>query len=191
MKKDYGVIRGYVDPVEKLPGSIMSKSSTGGGGRGAYKGNIIGDVIFHGKKQFWRPGADYHYHHLLKAGESTLEVTLMKRAMDVSTRAGGVFDADKIREDYITFMTTKDSHNDTYCGTCHRMFFANLKVRLLLRAVCAVFVEDSGCSRVLIPKSVQITTGIMWTLRTLLLPRFLLLSYQKKRKRLRTKSQKW
>lgn len=26
---------------------------------------------------------------------------------------------------YVTFMTTKDSHNDTYAGTCHRMFFEN------------------------------------------------------------------
>ena len=27
---------------------------------------------------------------------------------------------------YINFMTTPGSHNDTYAGTCHRIFFANL-----------------------------------------------------------------
>ena len=129
VKQHYGVIKGYLDPVQKLPGSIMSKSSTGGGGRGSFTGNIIGDVIFHGKRKYWMPGTDYHYHNLLKAGESTLEITLMKRAMQIATNEGGVFDADKTRNDYITFMTTKDSHNDTYCGTCHRMFFANLQVR--------------------------------------------------------------
>ena len=28
---------------------------------------------------------------------------------------------------YVKFMTTPGSHNDTYAGTCHRMFFANWK----------------------------------------------------------------
>jgi ADP-ribosyl-[dinitrogen reductase] hydrolase len=26
---------------------------------------------------------------------------------------------------YVKFMTTPGSHNDTYASTCHRMFFAN------------------------------------------------------------------
>ena len=30
-----------------------------------------------------------------------------------------------MRERYIKLMTTPGSHNDTYAGTCHRMFFAN------------------------------------------------------------------
>merc|ERR1711879_527382 len=28
---------------------------------------------------------------------------------------------------YINFMTTPDTHNDTYASTCHRMFFKNWK----------------------------------------------------------------
>lgn len=28
--------------------------------------------------------------------------------------------------EYVTFMQTPGSHNDTYCSTAHRMFFANL-----------------------------------------------------------------
>jgi hypothetical protein len=38
----------------------------------------------------------------------------------------GVFNEDHFRDEYIKFMTTPDSHNDTYASTCHRMFFANL-----------------------------------------------------------------
>lgn len=126
IEKDYGAICGYVNPKEKLVGSIMSKSDTGGGGRGGFSGSIIGDVIFHGKKKYWKRDADYHYHHLLKAGESTLEISLMKRVISVLNTNSGEFNSDNIRKDYIEFMTTKDSHNDTYCGTCHRMFFSNL-----------------------------------------------------------------
>lgn len=45
VRRDYGGrITGYVKPVEHLAGSIMNKSSTGGGGRGNDSGSIIGDV---------------------------------------------------------------------------------------------------------------------------------------------------
>lgn len=122
----YGApVGGYVKPSTRLPGSIMSKSNTGGAGRGSYRGDIIGKVIFHGKKEYWAPGADYHYHATLNAGDNTLEGLLLQRAMCVSTEAGGAFDKDAIVDDYVTFMTTPGSHNDTYCGTSHRMFFAN------------------------------------------------------------------
>lgn len=119
-----GLLTHYTKPVDHLPGSIMSKSDTGGGGRGGYHGDIIGSVIFHGKKKYWAPGADHHYHNLLKAGENTLEGSLMMRTVDVLTDSNGKFDREALTKDYIDFMTTPDSHNDTYCGTCHRMFFA-------------------------------------------------------------------
>ena len=31
----------------------MNLSNTSGGGRGSDQANIVGDVILHGKKQFW------------------------------------------------------------------------------------------------------------------------------------------
>ncbi len=34
----------------------MNLSNTGGGGRGSDKGDIIGDVILHGKKKYWLRG---------------------------------------------------------------------------------------------------------------------------------------
>jgi hypothetical protein len=50
-------------------GSVIA----GGGGRGGYNGNIVGDVILKGKKKFWERGADWFYHQGLEAGENTLE----------------------------------------------------------------------------------------------------------------------
>jgi len=118
-------IKGFVAPVSKLPGSIMSKSDTGGGGRGGFSGDVIGNVIFHGKKKFWAPGADYHYHQGMKAGDNTIEALLMRRVLSVTAKAGGKFDKEAITNDYIKFLTTPKTHNDTYCPTAHRMFFAN------------------------------------------------------------------
>lgn len=123
----YGEIKTYVKPTVKLSGSIMSKSNTGGGGRGGYSGNIVGDVIFHGKKEFWARGADYHYHHALDAGDNTLEPLLLRRVLNVTAANQGKFNVQALTDDYITFMTTPNTHNDTYCGTCHRMYFSNWK----------------------------------------------------------------
>lgn len=103
----------------------MSKSSTGGGGRGGYDGDIIGTVIFHGRKKFWDPSTSFHYHVGMEAGENTLEALLARRAVSVTAEAGH-FSEEQLRADYVSFMTTPGTHNDTYCGTCHRMFFANL-----------------------------------------------------------------
>lgn len=124
--RDYGEIRGYVKPVTELPGSIMNKSSTGGGGRGSDAGEIIGKVINHGKKQFWTARGQYHYHCTLKAGENTLEAQLVRVVCQSIARNGGTFNADDMRQRYIDFMTTPGTHNDCYASTCHRMFFANM-----------------------------------------------------------------
>ena len=35
-------------------------------------------------------------------------------------------DADAFRDQYVKFMQTPGSHNDSYASTAHRMFFANL-----------------------------------------------------------------
>ncbi len=64
---DAGITK-YEKPKTYLPGSIMNLSNTGGAGRGSDKGSIIGDVINHGKKQYWIRGGDYNYHHTLNAG---------------------------------------------------------------------------------------------------------------------------
>ena len=124
LQSDYGEITGYVKPKDQFYGSIMNLSNTGGGGRGSDKGDIVGDVILHGKKKYWVRGGNNHYHLGLKAGENTLEAQLT-RLLSKSISDAGLFDANHFRERYVTFMTTPGSHNDTYASTCHRMFFAN------------------------------------------------------------------
>ena len=57
---DYNILQGYVKPKLELYGSIMNKSSTNGGGRGQFSKDdngisIIGDVINHGKFEYWDP----------------------------------------------------------------------------------------------------------------------------------------
>lgn len=131
VQQDYGRsgITGYVQPVERLPGSIMSKSNTDGAGRGSFNAgrpSIIGDYINHGKKKYWAPNQSYHYHATLKAGENTLEAQLVRVLMRSVVRSGGSFEPSAFREDYVEFMTREGSHNDTYASTCHRMFFANM-----------------------------------------------------------------
>ena len=68
LKRTYGQITGYVKPQDKLPGSIMSLSNTGGGGRGSNSGELVGGVILHGKKKYWERGADWFYHRGMAAG---------------------------------------------------------------------------------------------------------------------------
>ncbi|KNC51925.1 ADP-ribosylglycohydrolase superfamily protein [Thecamonas trahens ATCC 50062] len=139
-------ITGFRAPPERLPGSILSLSSTSGGGRGKDDGGLVGDVILHGKRKYWARGADYHYHVSLAAGEPTLEGQLLTVlagcaagdgsrsdsgqvegleawAEDAASAGSGL--AERFREAYVAFMTTPGSHNDTYAATAHRMFFAN------------------------------------------------------------------
>lgn len=126
IREAYGKrIGGYVAPNETKRGSIMSKSNTGGAGRGNAQGTVIGGVIFHDKAKYWQPGTSYHYHQGMSAGDNTLEALLTRRAVNVTAESGGKFDVPALTADYIRFMTTKGTHNDTYAGTCHRMFFAN------------------------------------------------------------------
>jgi hypothetical protein len=98
VQRDYGVIKGYVAPVSKLPGSIMNLSNTGGAGRGSDSGNIIGGVIMHGKKEFWSRGRDsYHYHQGMAAGDNTLEVLITRLVMGSLTEKGD-FDAEDVQQ---------------------------------------------------------------------------------------------
>jgi ADP-ribosylglycohydrolase len=61
----------------------------------------------------------------MQAGENTLDA-LVTRVLTKSMVKQQQFDVNDFRSEYILFMTTPGSHNDTYAGTCHRMFFKNL-----------------------------------------------------------------
>ena len=72
-----------------MEGSIMNLSNTGGGGRGSDKGEIIGSVINHGKKEFWGRGLNFSYHQSLQAGENTLEGQLARLLIRTIAADGG------------------------------------------------------------------------------------------------------
>jgi len=62
----------------------------------------------------------------MNAGDNTLEALLVRRVVNVTAGVGkGEFSPSAILEDYIKFLMTPGTHNDTYCGTSHRMFFKN------------------------------------------------------------------
>jgi ADP-ribosylglycohydrolase len=121
----HGPIQGYVQPKYLLPGSIMNRSNTGGAGRGDFTGDIIGTVINHGKKKYWDPAEEYHYHCTLQKGENTLDAQLVRLVVQGICSKNGSFSSELLRTQYVKFMTTPGSHNDAYASTTHRMFFAN------------------------------------------------------------------
>lgn len=124
LKRDFGTITGYQAPRDRHPGSIMSLSNTGGHGRGDQKGRIIGDVINHGKHDFWgKPGV--HYHQGMKAGENTLNALCARVVLRGIAENGGSYSPSVFLRDYVKFMTTPGSHNDTYAESFHRDFFKN------------------------------------------------------------------
>ena len=78
----------YEKPVDHFPGSIMALSNTGGGGRGSNDGDIIGEVIMHGKKKFWSRSDPKHYHHGMAAGENTLDTLLARLLLKTYSDVG-------------------------------------------------------------------------------------------------------
>jgi ADP-ribosyl-[dinitrogen reductase] hydrolase len=123
LQRDFGVIRDYQAPKELHPSSIMSLSSTSGAGRGNQAGDVVGEVILKGKKHHWGP-AGRHYHQGMQAGENTLNALCARLILRSLCRTRTHDTADFLAE-YVQFMTTEGSHNDTYAESYHRDFFAN------------------------------------------------------------------
>ncbi|KAI8462695.1 MAG: ADP-ribosylglycohydrolase-domain-containing protein [Monoraphidium minutum] len=124
LKRDFGNITTYQAPKDVHPGSIMSLSNTGGHGRGDQKGRIIGDVINHGKHEFWGK-SNVHYHQGMKAGENTLNALCARVVLRDIAANGGSYSPASFLQSYVKFMTTPGSHNDTYAESFHRDFFKN------------------------------------------------------------------
>jgi len=116
-------ITDYHPPTKEHPSSIMSLSNTGGHGRGGQSGRIIGDVINHGKHEFWGKQS-VHYHQGMRAGENTLNA-LCARLVTRGIAAEKGYSSKRFLSDYVSFMTTPGSHNDTYAESFHRDFFSN------------------------------------------------------------------
>ena len=125
IKASFGRITEYQAPKQQHPSSIMQFASTGGHGRGTQDGDIIGTVILHGKKKFWGDKTrSIHYHQGMEAGQNTLNIRCA-RLLWKSIGTLGTYDADAFLTDYVAFMTTPETHNDTYAESYHRDFFKN------------------------------------------------------------------
>ena len=88
------------------------------------KVSIIGDVILKGKKEFWGR-SNVHYHHMMKAGQNTLNADCA-RLMTRLIGDLGHYDRDIFLDRYIAFMQDPGSTKDVYAESFHRGFFANL-----------------------------------------------------------------
>ena len=123
LQRDFGTLRDFRAPHEYHPNSIMSLANTGAAGRGSQKGEVVGSVILHGKKHLWGQ-PNRHYHYGLRSGDNTLNL-LCVRVLLRTMNTTGRYDSGDFLHEYIAFMTTPDSHNDTYAESYHRDFFAN------------------------------------------------------------------
>lgn len=123
LRRDFGILSDYQAPNDCHPNSILSLASTGGPGRGSKEGDVIGSIILHDKKHLWGQ-PNRHYHHGLRSGDNTLNLLCVRVLLRTMNEARCYNSADFLRE-YVSFMTTPGSHNDTYAESYHRQFFAN------------------------------------------------------------------
>ena len=121
--RDFGVLKDYQAPKLHHPSSIMALANTGKAGRGSQDGDVIGTVILKGKKMHWGR-ANRHYHQGMQAGDNTLNLHCA-RVLLRTLNTTGRYDPTDFLRNYVEFMTTEDSHNDTYAESYHRDFFAN------------------------------------------------------------------
>lgn len=123
IQSQYGRITDFQTPSDQHPHSIMNVANTGKGGRGDQRGTVIGDVILHDKRRFWGQKG-VHYHRGMAKGENTLNLQCLRVLMR-SIVSEQKYSAERFLADYVTFMTTPGTHNDTYAESFHRDFFSN------------------------------------------------------------------
>ena len=115
LENDYGKVVDYLKPRNPHPDSILWRSQ--------YKASNAKGEILHDQARYWGKRG-IHYHQFLKAGENTLNVKICRLLVDSLNQNRG-YDANDFLNKYIAFMTTPNSHRDTYIEECHRNFFAN------------------------------------------------------------------
>ncbi|XP_067116388.1 uncharacterized protein [Osmerus mordax] len=137
IRKDFGGwITGFNAPKNRHPSSILTLSNSAGSGRSAWSSsanrpNVVGNVILHDKLKFWKAAAgSVHYHQGMQAGDSTLNAICSLRV--AQTLAQGNFSnmsnpeaRAAVLKDYVQFMTTPGTHEDTYAESFHRSFFSD------------------------------------------------------------------
>lgn len=137
IKRDFGGwISGLTSPRDTHPSSILSLSNTAGSGRTAWSSeakrpDVVGSVILHDKLDLWKSSkGSVHYHQGLQSGDNTLNILCSLRAAQALV-SGHFLDVSQpdaratVLSDYVQFLTTPASHNDTYAESCHRSFFSD------------------------------------------------------------------
>jgi len=115
LEKAYGKVTDYLKPRHPHPDSILWRSN--------YRAMNTKGEILHDQAQYWgKKGV--HYHQFLDAGENTLNVKICRLLVESLNQNRG-YDADDFLKRYIRFMTTPNTHRDTYIEECHRNFFSN------------------------------------------------------------------
>jgi ADP-ribosylglycohydrolase len=115
LEKDYGLVTDYLKPRNPHPDSILWRST--------YEATNTKGEILHDQAPYWgKKGV--HYHQFLNAGENTLNVKICRLLVESLNQNRG-YDAKDFLNKYIRFMTTPNSHRDTYIEECHRNFFSN------------------------------------------------------------------
>lgn len=117
IRADYGVVDTYHAPRRLHPSSILWRST--------YEPtepefDILGD-----ERMFWGK-RDIHYHQHLRPGENTLNLKLLRAALE-ELSAHGEYRQDVWIDRYLDFMRSPADHRDTYVEECHRGFFMNLR----------------------------------------------------------------
>ncbi len=74
----------------------------------------------------------------MQAGQNTLNILVTRVLIRTLNNSRGKYDTDKFLESYIRFMTTPNSHNDTYAESFHRAFFARYAAGIDPRCVSYV-----------------------------------------------------
>jgi ADP-ribosyl-[dinitrogen reductase] hydrolase len=115
LRREYGIISGYLAPRNPHPDSILWRSS--------YTPFNEKGFILHGQERYWGQRG-VHYHQFLEAGGNTLNYQLATELYRQVKRAGK-YDADAWLDLYIEFMLTPGRHGDTYVEEYHREFFTN------------------------------------------------------------------
>lgn len=133
LEKDYGLVTDYLKPRNPHPDSILWRST--------YKATNAKGEILHDQARYWGKRG-IHYHQFINAGQNTLNIKICRLLVESLNQNRG-YDPEDFLNRYIRFMTTPNSHDDTYIEECHRNFFANYAAGIEARK-CGVTEKHIG-----------------------------------------------
>lgn len=113
LRRDYGEVIDLLQPRNPHPDSILWRSTYS-------PVNSKADIL-HEQAQYWGKKG-IHYHQFLQSGENTLNLKLARELL-LLLQEKGCYSAEIWLERMIEFLTSPESHNDTYVEEYLRHFF--------------------------------------------------------------------